>query len=107
MKRTRLFLQGIHDETVFLDPTMEEEKFCGSFFPGKTKESGLVSLSYMPTHGQASEMTLTGSFGVDRAVRSVDLLVSKSAEVSMLSRRRLIGNVKRILDEEKSAATAI
>lgn len=80
-----------------MDPTFEEEMLCKSFFKDMTSEMGIISLSYMPTHGQVTEITQTGAVDTNRLLNSMDLLVSKCKEISVLSQQHLVENVKQRL----------
>lgn len=86
--------QGIQNGATFVDPTVEEER---SFLGGHAEDTGSVSLSFMATQGQVTEMTLTGALDAETALSAVDSLVTECTKISQLSRRCLADNVQRIL----------
>ncbi|KAK6618204.1 hypothetical protein RUM44_002655 [Polyplax serrata] len=88
---------GIQNDTIIVDPTLKEENFCRTFFEGHTKEMGLISLSYMPTMAQVTELTQTGTVKVETVLKCMDLLIQKCTNLSHLTQKCLVESVKQQL----------
>lgn len=73
---------------------MEEEKFCKTFFEGETMEMGVISLTYMPTLAQVTEITYSGTIKVSTVFKTVDLLVCKCESLAEITRHCIVNSLK-------------
>ncbi|XP_012257428.2 exosome complex component MTR3 [Athalia rosae] len=100
---------GLYGDTVFVDPTVDEEKLCSSA-PGKSspsKNHGLIMQATLPQHDQVSEFFLVGNIDVTAIKQSIETLTAASKNICPLMQQCLVKTVLRALKKKESEINEI
>jgi hypothetical protein len=96
-------LQGIHGDKIFVDPTVEEELLCNMPPPyGKSRNHGIITAAFSPTHQQLSEFSQSGAMDIDCVTSSIQFLRDACENIYPLSQHCLVKSVTKVLKKKQT-----
>ncbi|XP_063984389.1 exosome complex component MTR3-like [Diachasmimorpha longicaudata] len=94
---------GIYSDTIFLDPTTEEEALCTTAPTqnDKSENHGIIMQACLPQHDQVAELYFVGDIDVSSISPVLETLTAASKEISLVLQQRLVKSVIRTLKEKE------
>ncbi|XP_034947589.1 exosome complex component MTR3-like [Chelonus insularis] len=94
---------GVFADTVFLDPTIEEELLCNTFPSAsyKSENHGIIVQASLPQHSQISELYFVGNIDFNLIKSTMDILLSTSNDLCLVMQQCLVKSVIKTLKEKE------
>lgn len=91
---------GVQNNVKLLDVSLEEEKLCATNI-SKEYTNGTVTLSYVNSHEQVSQIFVNGHLSLEDVTESVQMLTQACKDIVPLVQKKLVKSVYNKIQEEQ------